>query len=65
MGIAHGSGRTVGDFHLLQALESCSDLFEQFGGHAAAAGMKIKVENIEALRERLNQHAIRYLQTRS
>ena len=56
-GFAHGSGRTVGDFHLLQALESCSDLFEQFGGHAAAAGMKIKVENIEALRERLNQHA--------
>jgi single-stranded-DNA-specific exonuclease len=56
-GYAHGSGRTVGDFHLLQALESCSDLFEQFGGHAAAAGMKIKVENIEALRERLNQHA--------
>ena len=56
-GFAHGSGRTVGDFHLLQALESCSDLFEQFGGHAAAAGMKIKVENIEALRQRLNQHA--------
>jgi single-stranded-DNA-specific exonuclease len=56
-GYAHGSGRSVGDFHLLQALESCSDLFEQFGGHAAAAGMKIKVENIEALRERLNQHA--------
>ena len=58
-GYAHGSGRTVGDFHLLEALESCSDLFEQFGGHAAAAGMKIKVENIDALKERLNEHALR------
>jgi len=56
-GYAHGSGRSIGDFHLLKALESCSDLFEQFGGHAAAAGMKIKVENIELLRERLNTHA--------
>jgi len=57
-GYAHGSGRSVGDFHLLKALESCSDLFEQFGGHAAAAGMKIKIENIELLRERLNSHAM-------
>jgi single-stranded-DNA-specific exonuclease len=60
-GYAHGSGRSVGDFHLLNALESCSDLFEQFGGHAAAAGMKIKVENIEALRDRLNGYAINVL----
>lgn len=60
-GYAHGSGRSVGDFHLLQALESCSDLFEQFGGHAAAAGMKIKVENIDILRERLNSHAVSVL----
>ena len=60
-GYAHGSGRSVGDFHLLKALESCSDLFEQFGGHAAAAGMKIKTDNIELLRERLNQHAVTML----
>jgi single-stranded-DNA-specific exonuclease len=57
-GYAHGSGRSVGDFHLLKALESCSELFEQFGGHAAAAGMKIKIENIPLLRERLNRYAI-------
>jgi single-stranded-DNA-specific exonuclease len=47
----------VGKFHLLNALESCADLFEQFGGHAAAAGMKIKSDRIETLRERLNAHA--------
>ena len=56
-GTAHGSARSVGTFHLLEALESCSDLFEQFGGHAAAAGMKIKSENITPLRKRLNEFA--------
>src|SRR5258708_6914000 len=56
-GIAHGSARSVKDFHLLNALESCGELFEQFGGHAAAAGMKIKSDNIPALRERLNAYS--------
>lgn len=56
-GIAHGSARSVGSFHLLNALESCGHLFEQFGGHAAAAGMQVKTENIDAVREALNAHA--------
>jgi single-stranded-DNA-specific exonuclease len=56
-GIAHGSARSIANFHLLNALESCPELFEQFGGHAAAAGMKMKTENIEAVREKLDQHA--------
>jgi Single-stranded DNA-specific exonuclease len=60
-GHAHGSARSVANYHLLNALESCSELFEQFGGHAAAAGMKIKVENIPALRENLNLHSAEYL----
>lgn len=57
-GVAHGSARSVSTFHLLNALESCGELFEQFGGHAAAAGMKIKSENIDVLRKRLNEYAI-------
>ena len=57
-GIGHGSARSIAGYHLLNGLESCSDLMEQFGGHAAAAGMKIKSENIEKLREMVNQHAI-------
>lgn len=56
-GIAHGSARSVGSYHLLSALESCPELFEQFGGHAAAAGMKIKSQNIDELKRRLNAHA--------
>ncbi|MEP7213797.1 MAG: single-stranded-DNA-specific exonuclease RecJ [Acidobacteriota bacterium] len=56
-GFAHGSARSIADFHLVNALESCSELFEQFGGHAAAAGMKLKCENIDLLRSRLDQFA--------
>ena len=56
-GFAHGSARSIKDYHLLEGLDSCRDLFEQYGGHAAAAGMKIKRENIELLQERLNIHA--------
>ena len=56
-GIAHGSARSIAGFHLLDALESCPELFEQFGGHAAAAGMKMQTDNIGALREKLNLHA--------
>ncbi len=56
-GIGHGSARSIGNYHLLNGLESCGDLMEQFGGHAAAAGMKIKAENIEILSEKLNEHA--------
>ncbi|PYS88485.1 MAG: single-stranded-DNA-specific exonuclease RecJ [Acidobacteria bacterium] len=57
-GVAHGSARSVGSFHLLAALETCADLFEQFGGHAAAAGMKLQSENIEQLRSRLDAFAM-------
>lgn len=56
-GFAHGSARSIANYHLLNALESCPELFEQFGGHAAAAGMKIKCENLEALRDALNRYA--------
>ncbi len=57
-GVGHGSARSIGKYHLLNGLETCGDLMEQFGGHAAAAGMKIKADNIEKLRELINQHAI-------
>ena len=56
-GVGHGSARSISNYHLLNGLESCGDLFEQFGGHAAAAGLKIKAENIEVLREKLHLHA--------
>jgi len=57
-GIAHGSARSIAGFHLLDALDSCSDLFHQYGGHAAAAGVTLGEEGIAAVKDRLNQHAI-------
>ncbi len=57
-GVGHGSARSIPGYHLLQGLDSCAELFEQYGGHAAAAGMKIKAENIDELRMRLNEHAV-------
>ena len=60
-GFGHGSARSIPNFHLVKALDCVSDLFEQYGGHAAAAGMKIKAENIEGLRIRLNEYASRTL----
>ncbi len=56
-GIAHGSARSIAGYHLLNGLDSCSELFEQYGGHAAAAGMKIRRENIEQLQKKMNDHA--------
>lgn len=56
-GIAQGSARSIPGFHLLDALEAAQDLFEQFGGHRAAAGMKIRSERIPELRRRLSEYA--------
>lgn len=56
-GIAQGSARSIPGFHLLNALEAAQDLFEQFGGHRAAAGMKIRSERIPELRKRLSEYA--------
>jgi single-stranded-DNA-specific exonuclease len=55
--VAHGSGRSIESYHLLNGLTSCSDLFEKFGGHSHAAGITIKPEKITELRRRLNEHA--------
>ena len=55
--IGHGSARSIAGYHLLDGLDSCADLFEKFGGHAAACGFTIKRENIKTLREKLNRHA--------
>ncbi len=56
-GVGHGSARSIEGFHLLNALDTCEHLFEQYGGHAAAAGMKIKEANIPAVKSRLDQYA--------
>lgn len=56
-GEAHGSGRSIPGFHLLEALESCHDVFVRFGGHAHAVGFSLASPRVPELRERLQQHA--------
>lgn len=53
-GVARGSGRSVGSVNLFEAVEKCSDLLIRFGGHAGAVGVTCAVENLDALRDRLN-----------
>ena len=54
---AHGSGRSIPGFHLLEALETAPELFARFGGHACAVGFAMRAELVGELRRRLNQHA--------
>jgi single-stranded-DNA-specific exonuclease len=55
--LAHGSGRSIEAYHLLNGLTACSDLFEKFGGHSHAAGIAMRPERIAEFRRRLNDHA--------
>ena len=56
-GTGKGSGRSVGGFNLFDALTSCGDLLERYGGHALAAGLTVDADNIGALRDRLRAYA--------
>ena len=56
-GVATGSARSIEGFNLFDALCTCSDLMIKFGGHAAAAGMSLKAENVPELARRLNEYA--------
>lgn len=60
-GEAYGSGRSIEAFHLLNALESCHELFTRFGGHAHAVGFSLPSGRVEELRVRLNAYAALHL----
>ncbi len=50
-----GSARSVKDYDVYNAIEQCSDLLEQFGGHKFAAGLTLKRENVELFIERFEK----------
>ncbi|TFH27211.1 MAG: single-stranded-DNA-specific exonuclease RecJ [Bacteroidia bacterium] len=54
-GFVTGSARSVSGFDLYQAIDSCSDLLENFGGHKYAAGLTMKVQNLPKFRERFEK----------
>lgn len=54
-GLVTGSARSVHGFDLYDAIESCSDLLENFGGHLYAAGLTLKEENLEQFCTRIEK----------
>jgi single-stranded-DNA-specific exonuclease len=62
-GMATGSARSVKDFDVYTAIENCSHLLEQFGGHKFAAGLSLKTENVKAFAEAFENEVSRTIKT--
>jgi single-stranded-DNA-specific exonuclease len=56
-GTAKGSARSIDGFDLFQNLSHCRDILPHFGGHTAAAGMTLNIDDVDELRRRLNELA--------
>ena len=54
-GMASGSARSVAGFDIYEAIKSCRDLLENFGGHTYAVGLSLKQENIPEFRRRFQE----------
>ena len=52
-----GSGRSIEQYHMFQALTKVADLLPKFGGHPMAAGLSIEEADVEEFRRRLNEDA--------
>lgn len=55
--IAKGSGRSIESYNIFEELLKCKELFIKFGGHPMAAGLSLKKENIDLLRNMLNENS--------
>lgn len=53
-GFVTGSARSIAGFDLYEAIESCADLLENFGGHVYAAGLTLREENLKSFAERMD-----------
>ncbi len=53
--LASGSARSISGFDLYEAIEKCSDLLIQYGGHTHAAGLTLRVEDVELFRQRFEE----------
>lgn len=49
-----GSGRSVEGYHMYEAMTEVKQYFTKFGGHAMAAGLSMREEDIEPLRQAMN-----------
>jgi single-stranded-DNA-specific exonuclease len=60
-GVAYGSGRSIDGFPLLEAIETCADLYTRFGGHAFAVGFAMPAANLAEMERRLYSFAAQKL----
>ncbi|PLT34583.1 single-stranded-DNA-specific exonuclease RecJ [Bacillus sp. V5-8f] len=60
-GLAKGSARSIEGYDLFKNLSECRDILPHFGGHPMAAGMTLKIEDVDELRSRLNRLATEQL----
>ena len=63
--VAKGSGRSVSDFDLYEALYHCKEILTKFGGHSLAAGLSLEKANIEEFRIVINKYASDVLKGKS
>ena len=61
-GLATGSARSVAGFDIYDAIKSCRDLLENFGGHTYAAGLSMKAGNIPEFKRRFQQYVDEHIQ---
>ena len=60
-GMATGSARSVAGFDIYEAIKSCRDLLENFGGHTYAAGLSLKMENIQSFKQRFQTYVEQHI----
>jgi len=56
-GLSKGSGRSIKNFHLFEALSECKEYLQDFGGHSHAVGLVIDRAKIEGFKEKINHLA--------
>ena len=52
-----GSGRSIDEFNIIEALEECSDVLEKYGGHAKACGFSVSEENLQSFIDKITRLA--------
>ncbi|MEG2513900.1 MAG: single-stranded-DNA-specific exonuclease RecJ [Bacteroidaceae bacterium] len=59
--MATGSARSVSGFDVYKAIEHCRDLLENFGGHTYAAGLSMKIENVDLFTKRFEEYVSQHI----
>lgn len=63
--ICKGSGRSCGDINLKHILDSCKEIFSNYGGHAMAAGVTLKNDYVDSANEIFNRSCAEYYKSKS